>query len=80
MAASQNKGPLKIYKSKVSQTAIKLLPNELSAIISYTNGKNRKEEFYYGQSFLSQSGRVMFKNDKIKAITITDSKGNKRII
>jgi len=80
MAASQNKGPLKIYKSKIIQTSIKVMPNEVAAIITYTNGKTRKEEFYYGQSFLSQSGRSILKNDKIKSITIIDNKGNRRTI
>jgi hypothetical protein len=80
MAASQNKGPLKIYKSKIIQTSIKVMPNEVAAIITYTNGKTRKEEFYYGQSFLSQSGRSILKNDKIKSITIIDNKGSRRTI
>jgi hypothetical protein len=80
MAASQNKGPLKIFKSKMTVASIAVLPNEVSAVISYVDGKTRKEEFYYGQSFLSQSGRSVLKNDKIKSITITDQRGNKRII
>ena len=80
MAASQNKGPLKIYKSKITHTSIKVMPNEVAAIITYSNGKTRKEEFYYGQSFLSQSGRSILKNDKIKSITMIDNKGNRRTI
>jgi hypothetical protein len=80
MAASQNKGPLKIFKSKRASTSIQILPNEVAAFISYVNGKTRKEEFYFGQSFLSQSGRSVLKNDKIKSITIIDTKGSKRIL
>lgn len=80
MAASQNKGPLKIFKSKLSQTAIKILPNDVAAMINYTNGKTRKEEFYYGQSFLSQSGRFVTKNETVHSITIIDNKGNKRTL
>jgi predicted amidohydrolase len=80
MAASQNKGPLKIYKSKLAQGSVKIMPNDEAAIITYTNGKIRKEEFYYGQSFLSQSSRFVLKNDKIKSITIIDNKGSKRVI
>jgi FG-GAP-like repeat/ASPIC and UnbV len=80
MAASQNKGPLKIYRAKQSQTVIKIMPNDVAAFITYANGKTRKEEFYYGQSFLSQSGRFVVKNTNIKSITIIDIKGNKRTI
>ncbi|MEK0422846.1 MAG: hypothetical protein RLZ95_756 [Bacteroidota bacterium] len=80
MAASQNKGPLKIYKSKLAQGSVNIMPNEVAALVTYANGKTRKEEFYYGQSFLSQSSRFILKNDKIKSITIIDNKGNKRTI
>jgi len=80
MAASQNRGALKIYKSKRPSTSIKIMPNEVSAVITKMNGQTRKEEFYFGQSFLSQSGRSILKNDKIKSITIIDNKGNKRIM
>ena len=79
LAASQNKGPLKLYKAKFSNAAFSLMPNEISALITYKNGKTRKEEFYYGQSFLSQSGRFMLLNDNIKSVIIIDNKGNKRI-
>ena len=80
MAASQNKGALKIYKSKRATSSVSVMPNEIAALITYANGKTRKEEFYYGQSFLSQSGRSILKNDKIKSITIIDTKGSKRTI
>ena len=80
MAASQNRGPLKIYKMKAQNSTIAIMPNDVYAIVSYTNGKQRKEEFYYGQSFLSQSGRFILKSSNIKSVTITDSRGNKRTI
>jgi hypothetical protein len=80
VAASQNKGPLKIFKSKSASTSVSVMPNEVTALITYINGKTRREEFYFGQSFLSQSGRSILKNDKIKSITIMDAKGNKRTI
>lgn len=79
MAASQNRGPLKLYKAKFSNVSYALMPNEISAVITYKNGKTRKEEFYFGQSFLSQSGRFILLNDNIKSVTIIDNKGNKRI-
>jgi hypothetical protein len=80
LAASQNRGPLKVYKSKSANTSLSILPTDISAIIEYKNGSKRKEEFYFGQSFLSQSGRFVVKNKNIKSITVTDVKGNKRII
>jgi hypothetical protein len=80
MAASQNRGPLKLFGLRVVSQTIPIANNEIEAIIEYQDGTKRKEEFYYGQSFLSQSGRFLLKNDKVKSITIIDIKGNKRII
>jgi hypothetical protein len=80
LAASQNRGPLKVYTSKLLNTNLSILPTDVSAVIEYKNGSKRKEEFYFGQSFLSQSSRFIVKNENIKTITVTDVKGNKRII
>ena len=78
MAASQNRGPLKIYALKKPTLLLPVQPNDASAIIEYANGKKRKEEFYYGNSFLSQSARFISYNEKVKLITIIDQKGQTR--
>ena len=78
MAASQNRGPLKIYTLKKPALLLPVQPNDASAIIEYANGKKRKEEFYYGNSFLSQSARFISYNEKVKGITIIDQKGISR--
>jgi hypothetical protein len=78
MAASQNRGPLKIYALKKPTLLLPVQPNDASAIIEYANGQKRKEEFYYGNSFLSQSARFISYNEKVKLITIIDQKGQTR--
>jgi hypothetical protein len=78
MAASQNRGPLKIYTLKKPTLLLPVQPNDASAIIEYANGQKRKEEFYYGNSFLSQSARFISYNEKVKMITIIDQKGQTR--
>jgi len=78
MAASQNRGPLKIYTLKKPTLLLPVQPNDASAIIEYANGQKRKEEFYYGNSFLSQSARFISYNEKVKGITIIDQKGQTR--
>ena len=80
IAASQNKGPLKIFELKKPGIWIPVAANELSASIVYKNGQKAKAEFYYGSSFMSQSTRGIYKNDQIKSITIIDNKGNKRVV
>ena len=78
VAASQNRGPLKVYALKKKINILTIAPTDASAIIEYANGKKRKEEFYYGNSFLSQSGRFISYNEKVKLITIIDQKGISR--
>jgi hypothetical protein len=78
LAAGQNRGPLKIFQLKQQINCLPLLPSDVSGIIKYENGSSRKQEFYYGESFLSESGRFLIINDKVTALEITDNKGNKR--
>ncbi len=80
VAASQNKGTLKVYQLKNATRVAKALPDEVSALVEYQNGQKRKQEFYYGSSFLSQSARFVETNDKVKSITFTTINGAKRIV
>ena len=58
VAASQNKGPLKVFRLNKSQKIIQLSPLDVKASIKYKNGHTVDQEFYYGTSFLSESGRL----------------------
>ncbi len=78
IAASQNKGALKLFELKRKVKNIKINPDDVSAIIRYQNGSSRKEEFYYGMSFLSQSGRFITVNNDVASVQITNNKGETR--
>ncbi|HTD41372.1 MAG TPA: hypothetical protein VK671_12175, partial [Mucilaginibacter sp.] len=78
LAASQNRGDLKLFELKRRVKNIHVNPDDVSAIIKYKNGPSRKEEFYYGSSFLSQSGRFLTVNTDVASVEITNSKGQKR--
>jgi hypothetical protein len=80
LAASQNKGPLKIYELNGNKKFIALLPFDESAIITYKDGKKQKREFTYGSSFLSQSGRHLAIDASMKSITITNNSAKTRTI
>ena len=80
LAASQNRGPLKIYKLNKNIRLIPLEPGDVSAELVMKNGLRRKEEFHYGASFLSQSGRFLLINDKISSIHVKGAKGNNHSI
>ena len=78
IATSQNKGPLKVFEWKENQKAIPLKSLDVSAIITYKNGKKQKRDLNYGSSFLSQSGRFLNIDSNVVSVLITDSKGSKR--
>ncbi|MEO8413888.1 MAG: VCBS repeat-containing protein [Ginsengibacter sp.] len=78
VAASQNKDALKVFKLRRKITHIPILPDDISAVITYKNGSIQKQEFYYGSSFLSQSGRFLITNPAMKIVVVTNSSGKMR--
>ncbi len=78
LAAGFNKGALKIYDNKIKHTWIPILPTDSYANIHYKNGKVRKQEFYYGSSYLSQSTRNLLVSSIVQSIEIVDIKGISR--
>jgi enediyne biosynthesis protein E4 len=70
IVASQNRENLQVFKSRQTQSTIKLQPLDKYAIIKLKNGKLRREEFYYGDTFLSQSAREMNLPTDAVAITV----------
>jgi hypothetical protein len=75
LAASQNRGPLKIFELKKNQKTFNLEPLDVRATVKYKNGKTSVQEFYYGSSFLSQSGRFLLLEDSVSSVEITNSQG-----
>jgi hypothetical protein len=80
LAASQNNGPLKIFSIRGKQKIISLTPNDKYCLYHLKNGKKRKEEFYIGQSYLSQSSAFIVLDDSMVNVEVTNSKGETRII
>lgn len=80
IAASQNKGPLKVFKLEKNINTIALEPQDVSAKLYYKNGKSRMVNIDYGSSFLSQSGRFLNIDSNVSSIDIKDSRGKARTI
>jgi hypothetical protein len=55
-----------------------LKADDFSADILYKDGKKRRQEFYYGAGFLSQSTRKLLVEKNVARITITNYRGQKR--
>ena len=80
LAAGQNRGPLKLIELKKKRPFIALQPLDVSAEIRFKNGSKRKEEFYYGSSFLSENGRFFDWDKGMQSVQITDSRGKSRVV
>ena len=78
IAASQNKGPLKIFELNKDTKMIPLNPMDETVMIYFKDGRKQKREVGYGSSFLSQSGRFITVGDNVKSVQITNNKGQKR--
>jgi hypothetical protein len=78
LAAGQNRGPLKIFELKKNINCVAVQPSDVEVIFKYKNGSSRKQELYYGSSFLSQSSRFLNIDDNILSAIIIDNKGKKR--
>jgi hypothetical protein len=77
---SQNRDKLKFFESTLPYRAVLVAPTDNSVLLKLKNGKTRKEEIYYGSSFLSQSTHRLLVGNDVLGIEATDSKGKKRII
>lgn len=80
LAASQNRGPLKVYLLKDGTKKLPVQPGDVYAMLTLQNGKKRKVELNYGAGFLSQSARFINIDAQITGIEITNAKGEKRAL
>jgi len=61
-------------------TWITLQPQDFSADITYTDGRTTHMEYYYGNTYLSQSSRKIPVSRQVKKIVITDFRGAARTV
>ncbi len=78
VAASQNRGPLKVFRNNKQSKLLRFEPDDVAVRLTLKNGKIRKYEPSFGASFLSQSGRFLILSNDISNIEIMKSNGNKR--
>jgi hypothetical protein len=78
LAAAENRGPLKIFELKKSVQTMRVGPSDVSVLLKYKNGKTRKQEIYYGSSFLSESDRFINLDSNIMSVEIKDGRGETR--
>lgn len=81
-AVTQNQDSLKVFENNQSFLfeLVGIKANDVFAEIAYRNGTLQKQEFYYGNTYLSQSSRMLKITAPVKSITITNTSGEKRIV
>lgn len=81
VAASENRGPLRMFQNNYHHLQwLKPAKGDIYFLIALKNGQVRKEEIYYGHSFLSQSTRWTAINESVQSVTVVDERSNKRVL
>ena len=80
VAASQHQDVLKLYQLKRTVNNVRINPDDISAVVTDKNNKSRKEEFYYGNSFLSQSSRFVVIDSNVQSVAIKNANGKTRLL
>ena len=80
IAASQNRGPLKIFAGNIEGKPVALHKDDRYIIVHLKDGRRRREEIYHGSSFISQSSCFYFINDAVRSIDIFNAKNEKRTV
>lgn len=76
---SQNKSTLKAFVvDRVNSKVIAPKPGDVSCDVLLGNGKTRKQEFYYGSGYLSQSARKLRAQGEATSLKIHSADGKTR--
>ncbi|MFB6271533.1 MAG: FG-GAP-like repeat-containing protein, partial [Salinibacter sp.] len=77
--AAQNNGPLEAFQAQSrGGTAVRLNPRDQFARITYPDGSTRRQEFYWGSSYLSQSSRVLWVPSEAERVVIHGPSGTRK--
>lgn len=80
--ASQYSDSLKVFELNEERipVSLKLAPLDVRAELILKDGTELNKEFYYGDSYLSQSSRMLVLPEGFVSVAIEDFQGNRRII
>lgn len=79
LLASQNNDSLQVLVSEnVPARVVKIEATDFYAIVTNSNGRKSKHEFYYGSGYLSQSSRSLQLPNDVQSVMIVDFNGRSR--
>ncbi len=73
--ATQNQDSLRFFRKMDPFNYIQVGSNEAFGLVKLADGKTRKQEFYYGSSYLSQTARVLFLPENHQDYQLMDFSG-----
>ncbi|HEX8905483.1 MAG TPA: hypothetical protein VF771_11600, partial [Longimicrobiaceae bacterium] len=80
LLVTQNGDSLKAFAStaRATRPALRLQPLDTHALLTFRDGRTRREEFYYGSTYLSQSSRYLRVPPGVARAVVYDSRGRSR--
>ena len=80
IVVGNNSSRVRAYASRGTGKYYKATKEDAYAMVTLSNGKVFKYEFYYGSTYLSQSSRTLKYEPGFISIKVFDSKGNSKIV
>lgn len=78
LASSENRGPLKLFRSNTEGRNISIGKNDRYILFELENGTKRRQEIYFGQSFLSQSSSFVRISNAVRSAVVVNKQGEER--
>jgi len=80
MLVTQNDDSLKVFSPLRSGRTrnLRLEALDTYAVLTLSDGTTRRQEFYYGSGYLSQSSRFLQVPEEVTRVTVYDSRGRSR--
>jgi enediyne biosynthesis protein E4 len=82
MLVTQNNDSLRVFapSSAAHTTSIRVQPLDSYALLTLQSGSTRRQEFYYGSTYLSQSSRFLTLPPNVREVVIFDGNGAARTV
>ncbi|MGB4928987.1 MAG: FG-GAP-like repeat-containing protein [Chitinophagales bacterium] len=80
LITSNNNNKMEAFKLVSNEKSIALNNNDAYVIITYTDGKKRRQELYTGSGYLSQNSKSVIINSQVAEVTVYDNKGTARSV
>jgi enediyne biosynthesis protein E4 len=79
---TQNSDSLKVFSSTApnSTRSMRLAPSDSYALLTFRDGRQRRQEFYHGSTYLSQSSRRLTLPHDLEQAVVFDARGQSRVI